>query len=155
MICYHLIIVIHDKFCLQKQNLSVFLLLCCLVLKNQSKNLKKEMINMKKLSVLLSILMVLSIILTMVGCSSENPVDDTTSSTETSTEENVNLPEALSNIINALLPFKYPIKLDTLVLGGMLNKRCTWSGIICPSIISTPLYFHNVLIISCKSFLYW
>ena len=59
---------------------------------------------MKKLSVLLSILMVLSIILTMVGCSSENPVDDTTSSTETSTEENVNLPEALSNIVKADVP---------------------------------------------------
>ena len=37
----------------------------------------------------------------------------------------------------------------------MLIKICTWSGIICPSIISTPLYLHSVLIISCKSFRYW
>ena len=61
----------------------------------------------------------------------------------------------LSNIINALLPFRYPIKLAMLVFGGMLSKRCIWSGIICPSIISTLLYLHKVFIISCKSFRVW
>ena len=31
----------------------------------------------------------------------------------------------LSNIINALFSFKYPIKLDTLIFGGILNSKCT------------------------------
>jgi len=61
----------------------------------------------------------------------------------------------LSNIINALLPFKYPMKLDTLIFGGMLTSKCTWSGIMWPSIISTPLYLHNVFIISCILSRYW
>ena len=46
------------------------------------------------------------------------------------------------------------IKLAMLIFGGILNKRCTWSGIICPSIISTLLYLQSVLMISCKSFRY-
>ena len=45
----------------------------------------------------------------------------------------------LSNIIKLLLPFKYPINCDTLYFGGILTSMCTWSGIKCPSIISTPL----------------
>ena len=57
---------------------------------------------------------------------------------------------------NALVfPFRYPMKLDTLILGGMLSTKCTWSLIIWPSRISTPLYRHNVLMISCKLSLYW
>ena len=32
---------------------------------------------------------------------------------------------------------------------------CTWSDIKCPSIISTPLYWHNLIIISLISFLSW
>lgn len=49
----------------------------------------------------------------------------------------------LSKIIKELLPFRYPIKLDTLILGGILTSICTWSGIRWPSIISTPLYLHK------------
>ena len=45
----------------------------------------------------------------------------------------------LSNIIRADFPFRYPIKLDIAIFGGMLTKICTWSGIKCPSSISTPL----------------
>lgn len=60
----------------------------------------------------------------------------------------------LSNIISALFPFRYPMKLDTLIFGGILKSRCTWSGIIFPSSISTPLYLHSILMISCKSALY-
>lgn len=45
----------------------------------------------------------------------------------------------LSKIIRALFPFKYPINSDTLIFGGMLTQRCTWSGHTAPSIISTPL----------------
>ena len=56
---------------------------------------------------------------------------------------------------HALFPFKYSIKLDTLIFGGILISRCTWSDIICPSSISTPLYLHRVRIISCKSARYW
>ena len=61
----------------------------------------------------------------------------------------------LSNIINPLFPFKYPIKLDTLIFGGILTSSCTCSGIICPSIISTPLYLHNCRKISLMLALYW
>ena len=35
-----------------------------------------------------------------------------------------------SKIIIADFPFKYPIKLETQYFGGILNSRCTWSGII-------------------------
>lgn len=45
-----------------------------------------------------------------------------------------------SDIINADFPFRYPIKLDTLIFGGMLTNIWMWPGIRCPSIISTPLY---------------
>ena len=33
--------------------------------------------------------------------------------------------EHLSNIMSALLPFKYPMKLETLILGGILTNICT------------------------------
>ena len=47
------------------------------------------------------------------------------------------------------------MKLDTLILGGMATSMCTWSGIRCPSIISTPLYSQSFLSISPMSFLTW
>ena len=34
----------------------------------------------------------------------------------------------LSNIIRELLPFKEPINLETLKLGGMLTRMWMWSG---------------------------
>ena len=43
----------------------------------------------------------------------------------------------VSNIINGLFPFKYPMKLVTFVLGGILSSRCTWSGGMFPSILPT------------------
>ena len=60
-----------------------------------------------------------------------------------------------SNIINADFPLRYPTKSDTAYFGGIITNICTWSFIKCPSMISTPLYLHNVLNISPKSFLYW
>lgn len=45
----------------------------------------------------------------------------------------------MPDMSSALFPFRYPMKLDTLILGGMLTSMCTWSGIRCPSIVSTPL----------------
>ena len=39
--------------------------------------------------------------------------------------------------------------------GGMLTSMCTWSGIRCPSIISTPLYSHNCRNIFATLSLYW
>ncbi|MFU0811154.1 MAG: hypothetical protein ACFWTL_05800 [Atopobium sp.] len=56
---------------------------------------------------------------------------------------------------SALFPFRYPMKLDTLILGGMLTSMCTWSGIRCPSIISTPFHWQRFLRISPRSFRYW
>ncbi len=47
------------------------------------------------------------------------------------------------------------MKLDTLILGGMLTSMWTWSGIRCPSIISTPLYLHRLRNISPSESLYW
>lgn len=44
----------------------------------------------------------------------------------------------LSKTINELLLFGYPMKLDTLILGGILTNICTWSGIRWLSKISTP-----------------
>ena len=54
-----------------------------------------------------------------------------------------------------LFPFKYPINCDILYFGGILTNIWIWSGIKCPSIIFTPLYLHNVLMISLISSLYW
>ena len=56
----------------------------------------------------------------------------------------LHIPESW-NISKLLIPFRYPIKLDTLSLGGMLTKRCTWSRHISPSIISTPFHSHSRL----------
>ena len=47
------------------------------------------------------------------------------------------------------------MKLDTLILGGMLTSMWTWSGIRCPSIISTPLYLHRLRNISPSESLSW
>ena len=33
---------------------------------------------------------------------------------------------------------QFPIKLETLVLGGILSNQCTWSGIVCLFSIFTP-----------------
>ena len=60
-----------------------------------------------------------------------------------------------SNIISALFPFRYPMKLDTLIFGGILTSIWTWSGIRCPSITSTPLYPHSSLRISPIDLRYW
>ena len=51
----------------------------------------------------------------------------------------------LSNIINVLFPFRYPTKLDTLILGGNSASICTWSGQFSASIIFTPFHLHSVL----------
>ena len=54
----------------------------------------------------------------------------------------------LSNIISALLLLSLPINCDTLIYGGILTRRCMWSGHASPSIISTFISLHNFLIIS-------
>ena len=43
----------------------------------------------------------------------------------------------------------------TLSFGGISRRRCTWSGIRCPSTISTPLYLQSSFMISFRSFRYW
>ena len=60
-----------------------------------------------------------------------------------------------SKIIFADFPFKYPIKLETQYFGGILNSWCTWSGIICPSKISTPFHFHKSRMYGCISARSW
>ena len=50
-----------------------------------------------------------------------------------------------------LPPFRHPVKLATLLFGGILNSRDAWSGIMCPSGIPTPLYLHNLWMIPFKS----
>ena len=52
------------------------------------------------------------------------------------------------NIIRLLFPFRYPMKLLTLIFGGILTSRCIWSGHTSPSIISTPFHWHNCRSIS-------
>jgi len=47
------------------------------------------------------------------------------------------------------------MKLDTEILGGMLTSMCTWSGIRCPSMISTPFHWQSCLRISPRSLRYW
>lgn len=61
----------------------------------------------------------------------------------------------LSNIISAGFPFKYPMNANTLSFGAIITNIWTWSIIKCPSIISTPIYWHNFLNISPKSSRYW
>ena len=48
-----------------------------------------------------------------------------------------------------------PTRLDTLILGGMLTSVCAWSGIRCPSMISTPLRWQSCLRISPRSLRHW
>ena len=60
-----------------------------------------------------------------------------------------------SKIIIADFPFKYPIKLETQYFGGILSSRCTWSGIICPSKISTPFHLHKSRMYCCISARSW
>ena len=45
------------------------------------------------------------------------------------------------------------MKVETLIFGGILTQRCTWSRHTAPSMISTPLYLHNVWMISRTSVL--
>ncbi len=40
------------------------------------------------------------------------------------------------------------MKLETLSFGGMLTSMWTWSGMRCPSMISTPFHMHSRLRIS-------
>ena len=53
-----------------------------------------------------------------------------------------------SYIINLLFPFRYPIKLDTAIFGGISTSMCTWSGHISASTIFIPFQLHSVLSIS-------
>ena len=53
----------------------------------------------------------------------------------------------LSNIINDDFPFKYPMKFDIAIFGGILTNIWIWSLIACTSMISTPLYSHSCLMI--------
>ena len=55
-------------------------------------------------------------------------------------------------MITALLPFKNPMTNATLNLGGILKHMWTWSGINCPSNISTPRCRDNSRNISPTSF---
>ena len=57
--------------------------------------------------------------------------------------------------MSELLPFRQPITLDTLYFGGIAGSMRTWSGMRCPSIISTPLYSQSLLGISPMSDLIW
>ena len=52
-----------------------------------------------------------------------------------------------SKIINDDFPFKYPMKFDTAILGGIFTSIWMWSLHACASTISTPLYLHSCLII--------
>ena len=56
-------------------------------------------------------------------------------------------------IISVDLPFKYPTKLDTEILGGISTSICIWSGHTSASIILTPGFLlhkvDNILAISC------
>ena len=51
--------------------------------------------------------------------------------------------------------FRYPMNELTLSFKGISRRRCTWSGIRCPSTISTPLYLQSSFMISFRSFRYW
>ena len=48
-------------------------------------------------------------------------------------------------IIRLLLPFRYPIKLDTLIFGGISISICTWSGHTSAFMMFTPFQLHNCL----------
>ena len=48
-----------------------------------------------------------------------------------------------SNIINELLPFKYPTNSQTDIFGGMLTSMWIWFGHAVASSISIPLRSHN------------
>ena len=56
------------------------------------------------------------------------------------------------NIIKLLLPFKYPMKLDTEYLGGISTSIWMWSGYTSASIIFTFFHSHSFLSISPISF---
>ena len=63
-----------------------------------------------------------------------------------------------SNLIRLLFPFKYPLKLDSLIWGGIHTNQCIWSGQASNSIISTPFHWHSFLFIcpmSCLIFPYF
>ena len=47
---------------------------------------------------------------------------------------------------NALVfPFRYPMKLDTLILGGIATSKCTWSIIMWPSTFDAHPHSGNVI----------
>ena len=48
--------------------------------------------------------------------------------------------------------FRYPMNELTLSFKGISRRRCTWSGIRCPSTISTSLYLQGSFMISFRSF---
>ena len=63
-----------------------------------------------------------------------------------------------SNLIRLLFPFKYPLKLDSLILGGIHTNQCIWSLLASASIFSTPFHWHSFLFIcpmSCLIFPYF
>ena len=51
-------------------------------------------------------------------------------------------------IRTALFPFRKPITKAMLNFGGTLKHMCTWSGIKCPSMSSTPRCLHKSFMIS-------
>lgn len=57
-----------------------------------------------------------------------------------------------SKIISVLFPLRYPMNCATLRYGGIDTKRCIWSLHASASMISTPFYSHNFLMISPISF---
>ena len=48
--------------------------------------------------------------------------------------------------------FRYPMNELTLSFKGISRRRCTWSGMKCPSTISTPLYLQGSFMIFFRSF---
>ena len=57
----------------------------------------------------------------------------------------------LSKIISALLLLSVPTNCAILMYGGILTKRCRWSGHASPSIISTFISLHSFFMISMMS----
>ena len=57
----------------------------------------------------------------------------------------------LSKIISALLLLSVPTNCAILMYGGILTKRCRWSGHASPSMISTFISLHSFLMISMMS----
>ena len=56
---------------------------------------------------------------------------------------------------SALFPFRQPMKPGKPILGGMPAVMCTWSGIRCPSIVSTPFHWLGCPMIVQRSSRHW